>query len=118
MCAYLDVEIKSDNNIITTTIYDKTRDFNFKVIKLFHNSSNVSSNLIESVVYAQLLRFARICSDTKGFITNAKMLYKAFRTNDYDKRLSLKIIKRFIHNNCEASIKLGINYTTLARCLL
>ena len=53
----------SDNNKLGFKIYNKTDDFDFKVIIFPFPESNIRSNITYSAFFSQLLRYARICSN-------------------------------------------------------
>ena len=73
-CQYLDlnVNIGIDTRV---TIYDKTRDFSFPVIKFPHSSSCVHPNLIYNCFHAHLIRSVRICNMLDDLIFNIKLVY-------------------------------------------
>jgi len=60
--AFLDLHIHRESPL-NIDLYDKTRDFNFSVVKFSHMSSNVPHNSTYQVFYSQLVRISRIVTE-------------------------------------------------------
>ena len=71
---YLDLNIAIVNGKFVTRLYDKRRDYNFKIISLPHMSSNVPTNPTYGVFISQVHRFLIANSDVKYFYDEVKGL--------------------------------------------
>ena len=70
--SYLDLLLSVSNGILSTRLYDKRDDFDFRIV----NFPFISSNILESPAYgvyiSQLIRYARACSSYCDFIYRGK----------------------------------------------
>ncbi len=57
---FLDLVIKLNNGRVTTSVYNKTDYFPFRIVKYGFSSSNVHSNVGLGIFYSQIIRYARI----------------------------------------------------------
>lgn len=64
-------------------LYDKTRDFNFRVLKFGSAISNVYTGLGYSTFVGQTIRAGRICSDKSDFITNVRKIAAEILAKNY-----------------------------------
>ena len=71
---YLDVHIEIIDGKFITSIYDKRKDFNFKIISLPHMSSNIPSGPAYGVYISQVYRYFRANNNIDGFYTEVKEL--------------------------------------------
>ena len=60
--AFLDLDLSIENGIISSKIYDKRDDFNFKIVNFPHLDGDVPKATSYGVYISQLIRFARACS--------------------------------------------------------
>ena len=65
---YLDLNIEIINDKFVTRLYDKRRDYNFKIISLLQMSSNVPTNPTYGVFISQVHRFLIANSNVKYFL--------------------------------------------------
>ena len=104
---YLDLNISTKPSL-TLTVYDKTRDFNFPVIKFPNIDSCITSSIVYNCMYAQLLRFGRICNHLDQLVFNSKRLYNELLLKGADKtRLHVSLL-RFCHRYSGMMAKFGI----------
>ena len=108
-CNYLDLDVNIGDGL-KITVYDKTRDFDFNVIKFPHPGSNSHSKIIYGTVYSQILRYARICNNFEGFLTNTRTLCQIYLNRNCNKSLLLAKVFQFYENN--KSILLRLNITS------
>ena len=66
-CCYLDLTISIYQGKFRVTLYDKRKDYNFKVITYPFLDGNVPNNLTYGIFISQLVRLARVNSTLKGF---------------------------------------------------
>jgi hypothetical protein len=67
---FLDLDITLQNGTVKTNIYNKTDAFPFKVNRFGYPDSMVSTNIHSNTVIGQLIRYARICNNTNGFVSH------------------------------------------------
>ena len=72
--SFLDVIIKINNGIISTRLYKKTTDNH----RYLNYTSCHPMHIKNSIIFSQLLRYKRICSDRKDFIKHSKELVTHF----------------------------------------
>jgi hypothetical protein len=83
--AFLDLHIRRTARI-DIDLYDKTRDFDFTVVKFSHISSNVPPNSIYQIFYSQLVRISRIITHRSTWIIRIKELVSACEEIGADKQ--------------------------------
>ena len=70
---FLDLHI-SRTNSSDIDLYDKTKDFNFSVVKFSHYSANVPRQTIYQIFYSQLIRITRIITTSETWHDRTKEL--------------------------------------------
>jgi hypothetical protein len=76
MVPFLDLHINRDT-VEIIDLYDKTRDFNFDVVKFTHISANVPPNTVYQIYNSQLVRISRIITVTDTWYVRVAELTKA-----------------------------------------
>ena len=76
---YLDLNISIYQDKFIAALYDKRKDYNFKVISYPFLDGNIPNNLSYGVFISQLLRSARVNSKLSGFKTSATELIDCTR---------------------------------------
>ena len=102
----LDLGIEIHDGKFDITVYDKTNNFNFKVVKYPSLRSNIPDHLLYNVFYSQMIRFFNICNDRSSFLSNIKMLVERCK----QKGATTDKLFRAIH-------KLSKNHTVLFQTL-
>ena len=105
---FLDTTIQLVNNTLLISVYNKTDDFPFPVIKYNNPNSNVHSATGYNTLYGEILRFARICSNYDSFSKRCRMLYHDFMNLGYERHRILITIFKFMHRNKMLMFKHGI----------
>jgi hypothetical protein len=105
---FLDTSIHLVNNRLQLSVYNKTDDFPFTVIKYGHPDSNVHSSSGYNTFYGELMRFARISNNTDSFIDRCRLLVNDFVTLGYEMDKLYIAFFKFINRNKTLSIKHGI----------
>ena len=93
--SFLDLYLEfDDSGQISTKIYDKRDDFNFKII----NFPNMCSNIPASSAYAisQLIRYARASSNYSDFLKRHLPLRNRLLDQGYEKIRLIRSLKKFI----------------------
>ena len=87
---YLDLHI--DRNARKTSLYDKRKDFSFKVIRYTDSDSNVPRGTGLNTTYSQAIRLARICSEETDFKDSIKEIIIAMYEKGYKKDEMLRTL--------------------------
>ena len=72
--SFLDLQLSISNDIVSTKIYDKRDDFDFKIVQFPFLNVDVHSSTPYVVYISQLIRFARISSHVADFNNHNKLL--------------------------------------------
>ena len=67
--AFLDLHLSISNHIVSTKIYDKRDDFDFKIVNLPFLDGDVPRSKSYGVYISHLIRFARSSSNVSDFNT-------------------------------------------------
>ena len=105
---FLDITITIQNGIIHTQVYNKTDDFPFKIIRYSHIQSNIHERVGYNTFYGELVRFARISSDSKSFESRSKHLRDAHLRNGYELEQLLHTASKFCIQYSTTLTKIGI----------
>ena len=89
---YIDLQTK------TIALYDKRRDYTFKVIRFGHVSSNQPECTGYSTLYSQIIRYANTITADTIFIDECRILIETFRLNGYNDGGIIKSIKKLFKN--------------------
>ena len=91
---YLDLNISINDNKYFYQKYDKTMDYNFKVIKYPNLSSNIPIKPAYGVFISQLVRFTHINQNIDGFTQDSIEIIKTLSKQNYNTE---KLIEKFVH---------------------
>lgn len=80
---YLDLSVKIIDNRVIIGLYDKRKDFNFRVITLCNFYSNLYFKIFKNVVFNQFNRIKKICNNEKLFSIAIKDFLNCLRENNY-----------------------------------
>ena len=111
---FLDVEIFCKNGLFETKLYDKRRDFSFKVITLPNLKSVVPIKQSYGIFTGELFRICMSSSKPEYFIDEAKKLIIKLSSQNYNKSLLLKYLSKFLKskpaclNKFWANLQVGI----------
>ena len=96
--AFLDMHLSISNDIVSTKIYDKRDDFDFKIVNFPFLNDDVPRSKSYGVFISQLIRFARASSYITDFNTCNKLLTQKLLKQGY-RFISLeKTFLKFIDN--------------------
>ena len=81
---FLDLNLSITNGIVSSKIYDKRDDFNFEIVFFPFLDGDVPRYPSYGLYIAQLIRFARVCSNVDDFnyrnlLLTAKLLKQVYR---------------------------------------
>ena len=92
--AYLDLNLKCENDVLVSSVYDKRDNFSFEIVNYPYIDSCIPKKSALGVFSSQLIRYARICSKFTDFKVKSTSLVIKLRNQGYNvndlKRLGLK----------------------------
>ena len=91
--SFLDLYFEFD---VSTKIYDKRDDFNFKIINFPKMCSNIPASPAYGVYISQLIRFARASSSYSDFLKRHLYLRNRLLDQGYEKIRLIRSLKKFI----------------------
>ena len=99
VCNFLDLELKLENNTLSTTLYNKTDDYDFKILKYPNIKSNIHNSIANNTITGEIIRFSRCCSKTEDFKKRSKELRIRYLENGFsptyvDKNITKTILKK------------------------
>ena len=111
--SFMDLNLSITNGIVSSKIYDKWYDFNFKIVNFQFLDGDVPRSPSYGVYISQLIRFARECSNVDDFnnrklFLTAKLLKQGYRYHKIRKAFS-----KFYHRHSELIVKYNIGLKTL-----
>ena len=89
-------EISDDSGQISTKIYDKRDDFNFKIIFFPNMCSNIPASPAYGVYISQLIRYARASSNYSDFLKRHLHLRNRLLDQVYKKIRLIRSLKKCI----------------------
>ena len=95
--SFLDLYLEfDDSGQISTKIYDKRDDFNFKIINFPNMCSNIPASPAYGVYISQLIRYARASSNYSDFLKRHLHLRNRLLDQGYKKIRLIRSLKKFI----------------------
>ena len=98
MSTFLDLDIFIDNNKFGTKLYDKRRDFNFKVVSFPNLNSNIPKDPSYGTFIGELHRLCKSCSSLNYFIDEVKLLINKLINQKFRKAILFKKLSQFLKN--------------------
>ena len=94
---FLDLYLEfDDSGQLSTKIYDKRDDFNFKIIYFPNMCGNIPASPAYGVYISQLIRYARASSNYSEFLKRHLHLRNRLLDQGYTKNRLIRSLKRFI----------------------
>ena len=95
--SFLDLYLEfDDSGQLSTKIYDKRDDFNFKIINFPNMCSNIPVTPANGVYISQLIRYARASSNYSDFLKRHLHLRNRLLNQGYEKIRLIRSLKKFI----------------------
>ena len=104
--SFLDLQIEFQPKF-NTRVYNKTDDFNFKVVRYVFANSNMHRSLGPKICRTQLIRFARISTNADCFEERVLELVFNLMDNGFNKLSLLKTFCRFSEDFRGLLVSLG-----------
>ena len=92
----MDISIKPNDKTFNCTLFDKRNDFKFDVISLPNLKSNIPINQAYGTFYSQIIRMFRANNDAILFIENVKILLRKLRNQNFNYRVLLTYVNKFL----------------------
>jgi hypothetical protein len=86
----------TSNFYLSTKIYDKRDDFNFKIINFPNMCSNIPASPAYGAYISQLIRYARASSNYSDFLKRHLHLRNRLLDQGYEKIRLIRSLKKFI----------------------
>lgn len=112
---FLDLDLSVSNGIISSKIYDKRDDFNFKIMNYPHLDGDVPRSTSYGVYISQLIRFARACSAVEDFNTRNQIITEKLLTQGFRYAKLRKSFTKFYHRNASLIAKYDCNLKSLLK---
>lgn len=109
---YLDVRVKVSNEGVTTSLYNKTDDFDFPVVSYTFPESNIPKQLGYNVFYGQVLRYSAIFSVRQEFVSKTAKLFRILNNRGYSHNMLIKTLKKVFKNNIYILYKFGFKISS------
>ena len=81
--SYLDLLLSVTDGTLSTKLYDKRDDFDFRIVNFPFICSNIPESPAYGVYISQLIRYARACSSYGDFIDRGRLLTKKLVDQGY-----------------------------------
>ena len=107
-CNYLDLTISIFRGKFRVALYDKRKDFKFKVISYPFLEGNIPNNLSYGVFTSQLIRFANINNTFNGFFNDSKELISKLVCQGFLLAALRKKFLKFYNYNINVWAKFGV----------
>ena len=91
---YLDVNVKINENGVSTSIFNEKEQFGFPVVSYTFPCGNIPMQLGYNVFYGQILRYCRICSSKESFVEKCRQLFNIMKNRGYDEYILFKSFKK------------------------
>ena len=97
---FLDLDIEIDTNLITKTkLYNKTDDYNFRMVRYPHITSEIPLRIGLNTHYGECIRMYRNCTEYADFMDRVNQLTRAYIDKGYGRELIIKMITKVLGKN-------------------
>ena len=95
---FLDLDIYIEDKRFISKLYDKRRDFGFKVITFPNLRSNIPNKTSYGTFIGELYRICKSSTKTSDFIAEVKLLIKKLINQKFDKAVLYSCLNKFIRS--------------------
>ena len=110
---FLDLDLSTTNDIVSSKIYDKRGDINFEKVYSPFLDADVPRSPSYGVYISQLIRFARVCSNVDDFNNRNLILTALLLKQGYRYHKIRKAFSKFYHRHAELIVEYNIGLKTL-----
>ena len=96
---FLDLEAHIKDGKFCTKTYDKREAFNFEIVNYPDLSGNIPERPAYGIYISQVIRYAKICNQTKDFIDRIRLLFNKLRKKHFSKERLLAALKKCCRKN-------------------
>ena len=93
---FLDLDIRVDNNMFICKLYDKRRDFPFKVVTFPNLKSNVPNGGSYGTFVGELYRISKSSSDHRDFIVDVRQLVVKLINQNFERNKLYGTLNNFL----------------------
>jgi hypothetical protein len=112
--SFLDLYLEfDDSGQLSTKIYDKRDDFNFKIINFPNMCSNITAFSAYGVYISQLIRYARTSSNYSDFLKRHLYLKNRLLDQGYKQIRLIRSLKKFIFRYQDLVEKYSVSAETI-----
>jgi hypothetical protein len=112
--SFLDLYLEfDDSGQLSTKIYDKRDDFNFKIINFPNMYSNITAFSAYGVYISQLIRYARTSSNYSDFLKRHLYLKNRLLDQGYKQIRLIRSLKKFIFRYQDLVEKYSVSAETI-----
>ena len=111
--AFLDLHLSISNDIVSTKIYNKRDDFDFRIVNFPFFDGDVSHSISYGVYISQLIRLARASSYAADFNTCNKLLTQKLLKQGYWYHKLRKTLSTFYRRYCDLISKFQVGLKSL-----
>ena len=112
---FLDLHLSISNDIVSTKIYDKRDDFDFKIVNFPFLDDDVPRSTSCGVLISQLIRFARSSSYISDFNTRNKLLTQKLLKQGHQYHKLHKTFSKFYRRHYYLISKFQVGLKSLLR---
>lgn len=98
-CFYLDLDVRIVNGRLGVGLYNKTDSFPFTVNRFGFPCSNVALHSHSTVIFSQLIRFARIIDSADACIDTCNQMIRVYRYRGFADQFLIKVVRQFAKRN-------------------
>ena len=96
---FLDLEAHIKDGKFYTKTYDKREAFNFEIVNYPDLSGNIPEWPAYGIYISQVIRYVKICNQTKDFIDRIRLLFNKLRKKHFSKERLLTALKKCCRKN-------------------
>ena len=111
--AFLDLDITILAGNAQLSLYNKTDDYAFKVIRYPHYNSCVPVNIGINTLYGEILRIYRNCTHYNDFESRVLSLIMYFKEICYPRKVILNTLYKCLRRNPTVSLRYSISNETI-----
>ena len=105
---YLDLTITIHQGKILTKVYNKTDDYNFKVVRYPKSDSNMHTAIAYNCFQSEILRFSRLTTKIEHFEERLIGLSNYYKNNGFDRAIQYGLLLQIFKKRKGVAYKFGL----------